>query len=191
MAFKTFADLDVLFAADVNTYLMKQAVIVCTTGTRPASPVSGMTIWQTDNLRYAVYGTAWCETTPVSATTIDTRETMSSATFAALATAQSVSVTTGTKATVAMSCNADSTTSANNCYMGFAVTGATTLAAAVARAALAQTAGTVGEALPLSRRLALTGLTAGVNAFAAQHSNSAAVSTGFQKRGLEVTGTPT
>jgi len=39
VAFKTFADGVALPAADINTYLAKQAVIVCTAGTRPASPI--------------------------------------------------------------------------------------------------------------------------------------------------------
>lgn len=48
MAYKTFSEGDVLTASDVNTYLMKQVVIVCTSGTRPFSPVEGMTIYETD-----------------------------------------------------------------------------------------------------------------------------------------------
>lgn len=60
MAFKTFSALDVLTAADVNTYLMKQAVIVCTSGTRPAAPVEGMTIYETDTGCMRVHsGSAW------------------------------------------------------------------------------------------------------------------------------------
>lgn len=60
MAFKTFVDLATLPASDLNTYLMKQAVIVCTSGTRPGSPVEGMTIRETDTgLRYAYDGSAW------------------------------------------------------------------------------------------------------------------------------------
>lgn len=55
MAFKTFVDGAVLTAADVNTYLMKQAVIVCTSGTRPASPVDGMVIYETDTDQMLVY----------------------------------------------------------------------------------------------------------------------------------------
>ncbi|MEU8371227.1 hypothetical protein [Micromonospora tulbaghiae] len=48
MAFKTFSAGDVLTASDVNTYLMKQVVIVCTSASRPSSPVEGMTIYETD-----------------------------------------------------------------------------------------------------------------------------------------------
>lgn len=60
MGFKTFNDGDVLTDADVNTYLMKQAVIVCTTATRPSSPVEGMTIAETDTDKILTYsGSAW------------------------------------------------------------------------------------------------------------------------------------
>lgn len=66
MAFKTFVAGDVLTAADVNTYLAKQAVIVCTAATRPSSPVEGMVIYQTDNDALLVYtGTLWQELTSV------------------------------------------------------------------------------------------------------------------------------
>ena len=58
MAFKTFADAATLPAADLNTYLMKQAVIVCTSGTRPSSPVEGMTIYETDTDSLKIYTTA-------------------------------------------------------------------------------------------------------------------------------------
>ena len=48
MAFKTFTPGEILLADDVMTYLMRQSVIVCTSSTRPASPVQGMTIVETD-----------------------------------------------------------------------------------------------------------------------------------------------
>jgi hypothetical protein len=59
MAFKVFTP-GVLTASDVNTFLMRQAVIVCTSTTRPASPNEGMTIYETNTKRYMLYnGTAW------------------------------------------------------------------------------------------------------------------------------------
>jgi len=59
MGIKTWTT-EVLTASDVNTYLMKQAVITCTAGTRPSSPVNGMRIWQTDTLTEHVYdGVGW------------------------------------------------------------------------------------------------------------------------------------
>lgn len=60
MPFKTFTIGETLTASDVNTYLMKQAVIACTSGTRPSSPVEGMRIAETDTDREYVYsGSAW------------------------------------------------------------------------------------------------------------------------------------
>ena len=59
MAFKTFAP-GVLTSSDVNTFLMRQAVIVCTSSTRPASPNEGMTIYETDTDQIRTYnGSAW------------------------------------------------------------------------------------------------------------------------------------
>jgi hypothetical protein len=59
MAFKTFAP-GVLTSSDVNTFLMRQSVIACTSATRPASPSEGMTIYETDTDAYLTYsGTAW------------------------------------------------------------------------------------------------------------------------------------
>lgn len=58
MPFKTFVDSVSLPSTDLNTYLMKQTVIVCTSGTRPSSPIEGMTIYETDTDRLLVYTTA-------------------------------------------------------------------------------------------------------------------------------------
>lgn len=59
MAFKTFAA-GVLTSSDVNTFLMRQAVITCTSSTRPASPSEGMTIYETDTDSYLTYsGSVW------------------------------------------------------------------------------------------------------------------------------------
>lgn len=62
MAFKTFTAGAVLTASDVNTYLAKQAVIVCTSTTRPSSPPEGMVIYETDTdkmLTYTTSTTGW------------------------------------------------------------------------------------------------------------------------------------
>ncbi len=58
MPFMTFTDGSVLTAAQVNDYLMKQAVIICTSGTRPSSPIEGMRIYETDTDKVLVYTTA-------------------------------------------------------------------------------------------------------------------------------------
>jgi hypothetical protein len=63
MGFKTFVPGTTLTAGDVNEYLMKQSVIVCTSSTRPSSPVEGMTIYQTDTDNQWFYdGATWLPT---------------------------------------------------------------------------------------------------------------------------------
>jgi hypothetical protein len=62
MGYKTWANEEVLASADVNNLLMKQTVIVCTSGTRPGSPPEGMLIYETDTDTYRGYdGSAWQE----------------------------------------------------------------------------------------------------------------------------------
>ena len=48
MGFKLWATNELATSSDLNTYLAKQVVIVCTSGTRPSSPVTGMHIYETD-----------------------------------------------------------------------------------------------------------------------------------------------
>jgi hypothetical protein len=58
--FKTFTTGEVLTAVNVNDYLMEQAVISCTSGTRPSSPNEGMAIYETDTDSLVIYnGSAW------------------------------------------------------------------------------------------------------------------------------------
>ena len=57
--FKTFTAGSVLTASEVNSYLMKQAVIVCdSTADYPASPVEGMTVYDKGADALKVYTTA-------------------------------------------------------------------------------------------------------------------------------------
>jgi hypothetical protein len=60
--YKVFTTEEVLASADVNSYLMRQSVITCTSGTHPASPSEGMTIYETDTDRYLGFdGSTWRE----------------------------------------------------------------------------------------------------------------------------------
>lgn len=60
MGYKLWSVGELASSADVNTYLMKQTIIVCTSGTRPASPPEGMHIYETDTDRLLKYtGAAW------------------------------------------------------------------------------------------------------------------------------------
>lgn len=54
MAFTTFVAGQVLTAAQVNDYLMKQSVIVCTNATRPTG-TEGMVIYETDTEKLFIY----------------------------------------------------------------------------------------------------------------------------------------
>lgn len=57
--FKTFTAGSVLTASELNTYLMKQAVIVCdSTADYPSSPVEGMTVYDKGADALRVYTTA-------------------------------------------------------------------------------------------------------------------------------------
>lgn len=55
MPFKVFVNGNILPDSDLNDYLMEQAVISCTSGTRPSSPNDGMLCWETDTERYTTY----------------------------------------------------------------------------------------------------------------------------------------
>lgn len=65
---KTFTSGTVLTAADVNGYLMKQAVVTCTSSTRPSSPTDGQPIWETDTKLIRVWVSAtstwYCPASP-------------------------------------------------------------------------------------------------------------------------------
>jgi hypothetical protein len=65
----TFTASSPLTAAQLNDYLMEQAVISCTSSTRPSSPNEGMTIYETDTDRILAYsGSAWVRVAQISAT---------------------------------------------------------------------------------------------------------------------------
>lgn len=60
MGYKLWSSNELLTSTDLNTYLSKQSVIVCTSGTRPSSPPEGMLIYETDFDRYRSWnGTEW------------------------------------------------------------------------------------------------------------------------------------
>jgi hypothetical protein len=58
VAFKTFADAATLPAADLNTYLMGQALVKATSSTRPSSPTEGSAVYETDTDKLMIYTTA-------------------------------------------------------------------------------------------------------------------------------------
>jgi hypothetical protein len=73
MPLKTWGT-EVFRSADINTYLMRQALIVCTSGTRPP-PVTGMHIWQTDTNSELVWdGATWRATRWVDLVAVKTAD---------------------------------------------------------------------------------------------------------------------
>lgn len=178
MPFHTFATGEVLTAANVNTNLMNQAVISCTSGTRPSSPPNGMLVWETDTLQFSVYnGTNWVNLLPKSAEVITT-ETTTSTSFTDLTTpGPSVTVTTGTKALVSLGAYMLNSATPGQTEMGLAVSGASTITAATNAANgifIAMIASGVNlPQLTCGSTFLLSGLTAGANTFKAQYEVSA------------------
>lgn len=57
---KTWADGDVVTAADLNGFVRDQWITICTAGTRPSTSQEGRTIFETDTDRYLRWdGAAW------------------------------------------------------------------------------------------------------------------------------------
>jgi hypothetical protein len=105
-----------LSSSDVNTYLMNQAVITCTSATRPGSPPTGMVIYETDtNLFNYWNGTVWT-----------TQSQMSLATIAASPVYGTPTSGTDTSATIA---NVTVPTWATKAQVSWSVNGITTSAA--------------------------------------------------------------
>lgn len=60
MPYKDFSVGEILTSSDVDTYLMSQVIIRCTSSTRPSSPAEGWHIYETDTDLTQVYnGTTW------------------------------------------------------------------------------------------------------------------------------------
>lgn len=105
----------------------------------------------------------------VDAANITTTETTASVTYADLTTVgPSVSVTTGVSAIVWLSAIISKTTTGNTGVLSFAVSGATTVAAADANACYAISAVANGNSA-ISRVVKIQGLTPGVNTFTAKY----------------------
>lgn len=59
MPFKDFTR-ELFTAGDIDLYLMNQAIIVCTSVTRPGTPSVGMRVWETDTKSERVWdGSTW------------------------------------------------------------------------------------------------------------------------------------
>jgi hypothetical protein len=163
-----------------------------TSSTRPTSPWTGQTIYETNtstNLQYN--GSAWVCLTPQSATS-NGSSSRSSTSYGDLGSGAgpSVSIQTGSKALVTISGVAQSSFN-NFMYISFGVTGATTIAAIDDYATWTRelTAGG-GFGSGISRTLMITGLTAGVNTFTMKYRGSTANAIDYVLRSITVVGIP-
>lgn len=76
MPFKTFG-VETLTSSDVNSYLMTQCVINCTSTTRPVSPSDGWFIYETDTQRRMLYSdSAWKQSGIYEETKIKTKDSV-------------------------------------------------------------------------------------------------------------------
>lgn len=133
-------------------------------------------------------GSAWCTITPQSAS-VATEETHSSASFGDLATSgPAVTLDTGTSALVTISCTAKHSGLGVLIRMGWAVSGATTLAASDTYAA-AVTSPVAGYYFQMSRTVLYSSLTAGSNTFTAKYYGGSATAS-FLRRDITVVAIP-
>jgi hypothetical protein len=168
----TFVAGNVLTAAQLNQQLRDNML---TTAPALATTAGGI---------FAVTGTNAIAQRLLSQNEVLTAETTASTTYVALATAQAVTVTTGTQAIVFLSAQLTNATAGNESHMGYAVSGATTVAAADSSSLLYVPATASTHFMACSRAFYHTGLTAGSNTFTAQFRSSAA--TNCQARNRQI-----
>jgi hypothetical protein len=195
--FKTFATGDVLTAADTNGYLMQGVWVFADATARDAavtSPQEGNMCYlkSTDAVQY-YSGSAWVAVGgTISFNTarnyVATSETTSSTSFTGLTTAGAVTVTTGTKALVSLSAVFDNAAGANVvAYMGFAISGATTVASSDEYAVGAKLWASPGNFKnKQGAAFLVTGLTAGSNTFTTQFKKGAGDVPAFAERTIVV-----
>lgn len=124
-----------------------------------------------------------------AAATVATSETETNTSYDDMATSgPAVTLTTGTKALIVVGAHMNNNTSGAGCYMSFAVSGATTLAAADTRALISgedMTATGGGSLQASSHMIYYAALTAGSNTFTAKYRVTAGTGT-FQARFITV-----
>lgn len=202
--FKTFTAGAVLTASEVNAYLMQGVLVFANEAARDTavtSPVEGMVAYITaptvaaasggttsvpSGIRTIYNGSVWVCVTPVGAQTNNAGSTTSASFTGTLSgspgTNPAVTLTTGTTALISVSALLYGST-AGNCFMGVAVSGASTVAASTPLTAYNGASGGITS----GRSFILTGLTAGSNTFTLNYQGGA-FTANFQDRGLIVQG---
>lgn len=164
---------------------------VCTSTTRPASPYEGQIIYETDTKNVLIYnGSAWVCVTPQSSSATNQPST-TSASFTTLTSDPSVSIQTGTKALVTLSCRNVKLGSAGYSYTCFSVSGATTRAAAGNETNGITNyygSGDLGNDRQSHSSFLVTNLTAGVNTFTMQHATTGGTNYTVTGRTITVVG---
>jgi hypothetical protein len=115
---------------------------------------------------------------------VATSQTTTSTSYTDLATAQAVTITTGTKALVLLCSNLANSSASSGTRMAFAISGATTVAAAD-EYGINWAAGNAGDTVKYGGSFYVTGLTAGSNVFTAKFKVSAGTGT-FNSRFITV-----
>lgn len=149
----------------------------------PGSPTEGDEWYDTTNDRLNKYdGTQWVQVNPKAAV-VATSQTTTSTTYADLSTTgPAVTILTGTSALVTVGGNLVPSGAGTFAIMSFAVSGASTVAAADATAAATET-----DNLNISKQSLITGLTAGANTFTAKYRVVSGTGT-FQRRTISAVG---
>ena len=163
------------------------------TGTgAPGTPSSGDHWFDSTNNVLKMYdGTQWICITPVTAS-VATSQTTASTSYADLATVgPSLSILTGTQALVTLTCQMSNGTTLDGAVMGYAISGATTLAGSDTTALLVSSNVTVSAAFQHSATYKVGSLTAGTNIFKAQYHWLTAGTSTYLNRSITVVAVPT
>jgi len=143
LGFKTFTTGEVLTAADTNGYLMQGVNVFADAAARTAaitSPQEGQMSYLKDTNATEYYtGSAWTalsSSSPASASSyIATGDGSNSTSFTGMVTPQAVTLTTGTKVMIVMTAKCETDAAAGRkAFMGYAISGATTVAASEGKA---------------------------------------------------------
>jgi hypothetical protein len=180
LGFKTFTTGDVLSAGDTNGYLMQGVWVFASAAARDAavtSPQEGNMCYLKDTDAVQSYsGSAWVAvggtaSFNTASAVVATGEATTSTSYVALTTALAVTVTTGTKALVSIGSRfGNGATTNTSQYMGFAISGATTVAASDQYAIGYNYFGSTVNYQPVQNGTFLvTGLTAGSNTFSTRY----------------------
>ena len=171
---RTWVSTEVVTASQMNTHVRDN---FNETAPAKASTISGILVVNgTNSIGQRVPTTA----------DDDANETTSSSSYTDLATTGPAvgSITTGTKALISLTCRMANNTAGEQCYMSYAVSGATTQSASDLRA-LEVTSSAIDETYMASTTFIEDGLTAGGNTFTGKYRVSAGTGT-FRRRKVAV-----